>query len=114
MSDYSRASIHQIPNIGYYSNSYYINQSKREEVTNHHEHYWKGFGVELEPFDTTSKYRLAKFPSGWKYEPDKADNFNRHGWYVDPSGIRQVEVFMKDAVYGTGCRIDFLNLNASV
>lgn len=114
MSDYSRASISQIPNIGYCSNSYYINQSQREEVTKLQEHYWQGLGVELAPFDITSKYRKAKFPSGWIYEPDKNDKFDRHGWYVDASGNRQVEVFMKDASYQIGCRIDFLHLNASV
>jgi len=114
MSDYSRASISQIPNIGYYSNSYYISQNQRDDITKIQEYYWKGFGVELVSFDPTDKYRKAKFPSGWTYEPDKNDNFNRHGWYVDESGIRQVEVFMKDATYSVGCRIDFLNLNASV
>lgn len=114
MSDYSRASIYQIPNIGYCSNSYYISQNQRDDISKIQEHYWKGYGIELTPFDPTNKYRQAKFPSGWTYQPDQDDNFNRHGWYVDASGIRQVEVFMKDAIYSVGCRIDFLNLNASV
>lgn len=114
MSDYSRASINQIPNIGYSSNSYFINSDQSQEISNLHDFYWKGYGVELAPFDSSYKYRKANFPSGWSYEPDKNDNFNRHGWYVDVSGNRQVEVFMKDSAYSVGCRIDFINLNASV
>jgi hypothetical protein len=114
MSDYSRASINQIPNIGYCSNSYFINPDQRQEISNLHDYYWKGYGVDLAPFDPTNKYRKANFPSGWTYEPDKNDKFNRHGWYVDVSGNRQVEVFMKDSAYSVGCRIDFINLNASV
>lgn len=114
MSDYSRASINQIPNIGYCSNSYFINSDQSQEISNIHNFYWKGYGVELAPFDSTNKYRKANFPSGWTYEPDKNDKFDRHGWYVDVSGNRQVEVFMKDSAYSVGCRIDFINLNASV
>jgi hypothetical protein len=114
MSDYSHASIYQIPNIGYYANNYYISQNQREDITKIQEYYWKGYAIDLTPFDPNHKYRQAKFPSGWTYQPDMNDTFRRHGWYVDASGIRQVEVFMKDAAYNVGCRIDFLNLNASV
>lgn len=114
MSDYSRASISQIPNIGYCRNSYYINDDQRLEISKLQEHYWNGLSIQLEDFDPTNKYRKAKFPVGWTYEPDKDDTFNRHGWYVDSSGKRQIEVFMKDSSYQTGCRIDFINLNASI
>ena len=114
MSDFSNASITQIPNIGYYGNSYIQTKHDKYVKVNEQDIQWQYHNVILEPFNENNKYRNAKFPSGWKYISNPADPFRRSGWYINDKNVKIAEVFMKDAVYQSGIRIIFLQHISSV
>jgi hypothetical protein len=114
MSYASKASIFQIPNIGYVKNNLLNNAITRNEKILAQDILWKSNGIILEQFKETDKYRKAIFPSCWKYVRNTEDNFGRSGWYVNPNGEKIIEVFMKDAIYETSCRIKFLKLEVHI
>ena len=114
MSDYSNASIGQIPNIGYCRNAYMCDESERERTVQIHDAQWVALGVQLAPFDPTDVYRKAVFPPGWTYVPNPNDTFKRSGWYVDSTGVKRVDVFAKDSRYQVGIRVEFLQFQAAV
>jgi hypothetical protein len=114
LSDASKASIFQIPNIGYNNNRHQLEKKKRIETMLTQECFWKGYNIELEVFNENHRYRKATFPKGWTYQVNKDDIFRRSGYYINPEGEKIVKVFMKDASYEMGCFINFTNLYALV
>ena len=110
-SDASKATIEQIPNIGYKGNSYLTSRMVHVLLQDKK---WLELGVNLGPFDENIKYRSAQFPQGWSYYSNPEDPFHRSGYYIDPYGEKLVRVFMKDADYQTGVRVEFICQIASV
>ena len=94
--DRNRTSIFQIPNIGYFNNTYITNQKRRNEIRRAHELLWSGFGVILEPFNKYYKYRRILFPPKWKYLINHEDEYRRHGWFIDEYGDKAVELFVDE------------------
>jgi len=114
LSDISKASIFQIPNIGYTNNRNQPKKDKRIEIMLTQECFWKGYNIELEEFNENYRYRNATFPEGWSYQVNKDDVFKRSGYYINPEGEKIVKVFMKDGLYEMGCFINFTSLYALV
>jgi len=119
MSDVSKCSIYQIPNIAYYQNTYQPNAQKRMDLMVEQDAIWAEFGVQLEVYNQFTqnilytRYRKASFPDGWKYEPNKYNVLNS-GYYINNQVEKIVSVFMKDSTYQVGCRIEFLKRISSV
>jgi hypothetical protein len=122
--DRNKTSIFQIPNVGYFNNTYITNKKRRNEIQRAHELMWAGFGVILEPFNKYYKYRRVLFPPKWKYLINYQDEYRRHGWFIDEYGDKAVELFV-DEYPGNSrnpnnpgktmyCRIKFIKCIANV